>query len=122
MHYNDAIREQERVHTAQKYIEILSDSLYSSSSDDSLKTSSSDSSDSSKRQNPTKPMMLYNKSSTFLTKHKFDNEGTPMKQPTQDAFTLKQEILERIKRLHIKCGFFYTEHLFVLPKNWFDCH
>ena len=52
--YNDAIREQERVRMAQKYIEIFSDSLSSSSSDDSLET-------------------LYNESSTFPAKHKSDN-------------------------------------------------
>ena len=33
---------------------------------------------------------------------------------------MKQETLERIKRLHIKCGFLDTEHLFVLPKNWLE--
>ena len=43
--YNDAMREQERVHMAQNYIQISSDSLSSLSSDDSLKTSSDDSSD-----------------------------------------------------------------------------
>ena len=50
LRYNDAMREQERVRTAQKYIEILSDSLSSSSSDESLETSSNDSSDSGTRQ------------------------------------------------------------------------
>ena len=50
LRYNDAMREQERVRTAQKYIEILSDSLSSSSSDESLETSSDDSSDSGTRQ------------------------------------------------------------------------
>ena len=41
--------EQERVHTAYKYIEILSGSLYLLSSDDSSETSYDDSSDSGKR-------------------------------------------------------------------------
>ena len=47
-----------------------------------------------------------------------DNEETPLKQTHQDAFTLKQETLERIKQLHNKCGLLDTEHLFVLPKTW----
>ena len=50
LRYNDAMREQERVHMAQKYIEILSDSLSSLSSDELLETSSDDSSDSGTRQ------------------------------------------------------------------------
>ena len=57
-----------------------------------------------------------------MAKHKSDNEETPLKQPHQYAFTSKQEILERIKRLHIKCGFLYTEHLFMLPINWLNYH
>ena len=110
-------KEQERVHMAQKYIEILSDSSSSSSSDDSLETSSDDSSDSVTRQKPTKPVTSSNKSSTFLTKHKYDNVETPLKQPHQDAFTMKQENLEIINWLHIKCGFLDTEYLFMLPIN-----
>ena len=104
---------------AHKYIEISSDSLSSSSSDNSLETSSDDSSDSGKSQKPTKPVTPSNKSSTFWAKHKPDNEETPLKQPHQDAFTSKQEILERIKQLHIKYGFLDTEHLFVILINWF---
>ena len=73
LRYNYAIREQERVHTAQKYIEISSDSLSSLSSYDSLETSSDDSSDSGTRQKPTKPVTSYNKLSTFSAKHKSDN-------------------------------------------------
>ena len=79
LRYNDAMREQERVHMAHKYIEILSDSSSSSSSDDSLGTSSDDSSDSSTRQKPTKPIASSNKSSTFTAKHRSDNEETPLK-------------------------------------------
>ena len=30
---------------------------------------------------------------------------------------MKQETLERIKQLHIKCGFLDTEHLFMIPKT-----
>ena len=43
-----------------------------------------------------------------------------MKQTHQDTFTSKQETLERINRLHIKCGFLGTEHLFMLPKTWLE--
>ena len=87
---------------AQNTILIFSES---SSSVDSLETSSDESSGSGRRQIPTKPVISSTKSSTFLAKHKSDIDETPLKQPHQDAFTSKQEILERIKRLHIKCGF-----------------
>ena len=43
-----------------------------------------------------------------------------MKQPHQDAFTSKQETLEIIKRLHIKCGLLDTEILLFLPNNWLE--
>ena len=33
---------------------------------------------------------------------------------------MKQETLERIKRLHIKCGFLDNEYLFMLPKTWLE--
>ena len=61
--------------------------------------------------------MSYNKLSTFPAKNKYDNEEIPLKQPHQDAFTSKQDILESIRHLHIKCGFLDTEHLFMLPIN-----
>ena len=83
-------KEQERFHTSQKYIEILSDSLSSSSSDDYSETSLDYSPDSGTRQKPTKPVTSSNKSSTFPAKRKSGNEETPLKQPHQDAFTLKQ--------------------------------
>ena len=98
----------------QNYIEFFFDSLSSSSSYDSLETFSDDSYDSGIRQKPTKPVTSSNKSSAFTSKHKSDNEETHLKQPHQDAFTSKQETLERIKRLHIKCGFLDTEHLSML--------
>ena len=120
LRHNESIREQERVRMAQNTIEILSDSSSSFSLDDSLKTSSDDSSDSGIRQKPTKPVTLSNKLSTFTDKQKSDNEETPLKQPHQDAFTSKQETLEIIKRLNIKCGFLYTEILFMLPNNWLE--
>ena len=40
-----------------------------------------------------------------------------MKKTHQGPFTPKQENVDRIKLLHIKCGFLDTEHLFMLPKN-----
>ena len=99
------------------YIEILFDYSSSSSSDEQLETSSYDSYDSGTREKLTKPVTSSNKSSTFLAKHKSDNEETPLKQPHQGAFALKRYILERIKRFHIKCGFLDTEHLSMLPIN-----
>ena len=51
------MREQERVRTAQNAIIIFSESL--------LKTSSFEQSGSGRRQIPTKPVMSFNKSSTF---------------------------------------------------------
>ena len=91
LRYNDAMRGKERVHMAQNYIEISSDSSSSSSSDDLLETSYDESYDSGTSQKPTKPVTSSNKLSTFLAKHKSGNEETPLKQPHQDAFNLKQE-------------------------------
>ena len=54
-------KEQERVHTAQKYIEFFSDSSSSLSSYALSETLSDDSSDSGTRQKPTKPVMSSNK-------------------------------------------------------------
>ena len=92
----------------------------SSTSDDLLETSSVKSSSSGRRKIPTKPVMSYNKSSTFPAKHKSDNKETLLKQRHQDAFTSKQESLEIIKRLHIKCGFFENENLLMLTKTWLE--
>ena len=102
---------------AQNTIIISSESP---SSDESFETSSVESSGSRRRQITNKPVISYNKSSTFPAKHKSDNEKTPLKQPHQDAFKRKQETLEIIKRLHINCGFLGTEHLFMLPKTWLE--
>ena len=77
LYYNDAMREKECVRITQNYIEMLSDSSSSSSSEDSLEISYDDSSDSGTRKKPTKPVTSYNKSSTFPAKHKSDNEETP---------------------------------------------
>ena len=111
----DATREVECVRMAQNTIIISSES---SSSDDLLEISSDESSDSGQRKITTKPVMSSNKPSTFPAKHKSDNEETPLEQPHQDNFSSKQETLEIIKRLHIKCGFLDTEHLFMLSKTW----
>ena len=113
---NDEIREQKCVRMAQNII-ILSESV---SSDDSLEPSSVASSGSGRSQIPTKPVMSSNKSSKFPAKHRSYNSETPLKQPHQYTFTSKQETLERIKWLHIKCVFFDTEHLLVLPKTWLE--
>ena len=58
--------------------------------------------------------MSYNKSFTLLAKNKSDNTETPLKQPYQYAFTSKEETLERIEWLHIKCGLLDNEQLFML--------
>ena len=79
--YNDAMRVQECIRTAKKYIEISSDSSSSSSYDPS---------DSGTNQKPTKPVTSSNKSYTCSAKHKSDNEETTLKQPHKDAFMLKQ--------------------------------
>ena len=62
-------KEQECVHTAQKYIEISSDSSSSSFSYDLFKTFLDNSSDSGTRQKTTNPVTSSNKSSTFTAKH-----------------------------------------------------
>ena len=75
--------------------------------------------DSGRRQLPSKPVKSSNKASTFPDKNKSDNEETPLKNH-QGPFTSKQETLEIIKRLHIKCCFLDTEHLYMLPKTWLE--
>ena len=65
-------------------------------------------------------MTSSNKSSKFPAEHKSNNEETPLKQPHQDVFTPKQDILEIINQLHINCGFLDTEHLFIFPINWLN--
>ena len=47
-------------------------------------------------------------------------QDRPLQQPHQDASNSRQEILERIECLHIKCGFLDTKHLFMLPINWLN--
>ena len=113
-------KEKGRVCTAQKYIEIPFDSSSLLSSDDWAETLSDESSDSGTRQKSTKPVTSYNKSSTFPAKYNSDNEETPLKQPLQDTFTSNHEILDRIKRLHINCGFLDTGIVFILPINWLN--
>ena len=43
-----------------------------------------------------------------------------MKKNLQGPFTSKQENLEEIKLLHIKCEFLDIEHLFMIPKTWLE--
>ena len=100
----DAMREEERVCMAQNDIIISCDDKYYSG----------------RRQIPSKPVTSSNKSSTYPAKHKSDNEETPVKKTHQGSFTSKQETLEIINWLHIKCGFLDTENLFMLPKTWLE--
>ena len=76
LRHNDAIREEERVRMAHNTIIISSES---SSSYDSLETSYVESSGSGRKQIQTKSVISSNKSSTFLAKHKSDNEETLLK-------------------------------------------
>ena len=98
----DAMMEEERVRMAQNTIIILS----------------GDKSGSGRREIPSKPVTSYNKAYTFPDEHKSGNEEKSLKKTHQGPFTLKQKKIERIKWLHIKCGFLNTEHLFMLPKTW----
>ena len=82
--------------------------------------SSDDESDSGGRGIPSKPVTSSNKASTFTAEHESDNEETPLKKTHQEPFTSKQETLEWIKRLHIKCGLLDTEHSSILPKTWLE--
>ena len=89
---------------AQKDIIILSENKY----------------DSGRRKIPSKPVTSSNKASTLTAEHKSNNEEKPKKKTHQRSFTLKQETLEIIKRLHIKYGSLDTEHLLMLPKTWLE--
>ena len=88
----DAMREEDRFCMAQNAIIIFSD----------------DKSNSERRQILSKPVTSSNKSFTSPDKHKSDNEESPLKKTHQGPFTSKQETLERIKWLHIKCGLLDT--------------
>ena len=70
--------------------------------------SSGEESYSVRSQIPSKPVTSSNKASTFLAEHKSSNEETPFFLTHQGPFTLRQETLEGIKRLHIKSGFLDT--------------
>ena len=107
--HNDAIREKESVR-----IYAMSEEELVHTAQNAIIISSDEESDSGRRQIPSKPVPSSNKASTFLAKHKSDNEETPLKKTHQGPFKSKQETLERIKRLHIKCGFLDTDHLFML--------
>ena len=67
----DEIREEELIRMAYNAIIILSD----------------DESDSVRRQIPPKPVTLSNKTFTFLAKHNYDNEETPLKKTHQGPLT-----------------------------------
>ena len=66
------MKEQGHVHTAQKYIEILSDSLSSFSSDDSSETSLDESSDLDTRKKPIKHLTYYIEVYPYLQELCFD--------------------------------------------------
>ena len=63
---------------------------------------SDDKSVSGRSKIPSKAVTSSNKASAFPAENKSGNEETPLKKTHQEAFTSKQENLERIKGLHIK--------------------
>ena len=113
LRHNDEIREEEYV-----LMDATREEELVSMTHNTIIISSDNESDSVRRQMPSKSVTSYNKASTFTAKQNSDNEETPFKKTNQVPFTPKQETLEGIKRLHIKCGFLDTEHLFMLPKTW----
>ena len=75
-------------------------------------------SDSETSKKSSEPAMSYNKVSTFPAEHNYDNEATPLKKTHAGPWTLKKEVLETIKKLHLKCGNEHYEHLYILPSRW----
>ena len=84
---NDAVREEERVRMAEETIILSSD-------DNSYSETSKISSE---------PATSSNKASTFTADHNSDNEETPLKKTHAGPWTSKKEVLETIKKLHLKC-------------------
>ena len=102
LHINDAIREEERVRMAEETIILSSDENYNS---ETSKISY-------------EPATSSNKTSTFPAEHNSDNEETPFKKNHAGAWTSKKEVLETIKKLHLKCGNEHYEYLYILPLRW----
>ena len=99
---NDAIRKEERVRMAEETIILSSD----------------DNSDSETSKISSKPANSSNKASTFPAEHNSDNEETPLKKNHAGPLTSKKEVLETIKKLHLKCGYEHYEELYILPSRW----
>ena len=99
---NDAIREEERVRMAEETIILTFD----------------DNSDSETSEISSEPATSSNKESTFPAEHNFDNEETPLEKPMLDHGHQKKEVLETIKKLHLKSGNEHYEHLYILPSRW----
>ena len=59
-----------------------------------------------------------NIASTFPAEHNSDNEETPLKKTHAGPWTSRKEVLETIKKLHLKCGNEHYEHLYILPSRW----
>ena len=92
---NDAIREEERVCMAEEMIIFSFD----------------DNSDSETSKISSEPTTSSNKASTFPAEHNSENEETPLKKTHAGLWTSKKEVLETIKKLHLKCGNEHYEHL-----------
>ena len=99
---NDAIREEQRVRMAEETIILSSD----------------DNSDPETSEISSKPATSSNKASTFPAEHNSDNKETPLKKTHAGPWTLKKDVLETIKKLHLKCGNEHYEHLYILTSIW----
>ena len=85
---NYAIREEESFRSAEEMITLLSD----------------DNSDSETSEISSEPATSYNKASIFPAEHITDNEETQLNKNHAGPWALKKEVLETIKKLHIKFG------------------
>ena len=83
---NDAIREEERVQSAEDKISISSD----------------ENSDSKSSNTSSEPATSSSKASTLTAKHTNDNEETPFEKSHPQPWTSKKEVLETIKELYFK--------------------
>ena len=84
LHNNDERREEERV----RMDAMMEEELVCMAQNDII-ISSDDESNSGRRQIPSKPVTSSNKASTFLAKHKSDNEETPLKKKSSGTLHIE---------------------------------
>ena len=82
--------------------------------DEMIILSYDDNSDSETSKISSKTATSSNKASTFSAEHNSDNEETPLKKKPCWTMDIKKEVLETIKKLHLKCGNEHYEHLYIL--------